>query len=309
MLKYTTFHYLTNFQIIIFLFLILKLKDQFQRERGKKKGWTIARSWQFTWLYLCFFSSSLLKCEEFTCRKPGALRQTEVCTSLILRCPCWMTTARVTLFSSIGLNVSVRFMYIEQCVIIIRNFSPSMMPKKATAVKTMASPIISPNGRKLYANVEKLLDFRCYCQEFSLLGKHRLPDIQAILFGNYKNFIFEEGKLQLSWHLTLNCSPVPSLGMGTDVTALWTSQTHACRKSSKCFSKQKDPPTSYRCESPSQPVFPFSVWHPSFGWLNDMNRKQRKILLHRNPTRISLCICRGLGNTWNGPNCLRLPTW
>lgn len=111
-------------------------------------------------------------------------------------------------------------MYIEQCVIIIRNFSPSMMPKKATAVKTMASPIISPNGRKLYANVEKLLDFRCYCQEFSLLGKHRLPDIQAILFGNDKNFIFEEGKLQLSWHLTLNCSPVPSLGMGTDVTAL-----------------------------------------------------------------------------------------
>lgn len=220
MLKYTTFHYLTNFQIIIFLFLILKLKDQFQRERGEKKRLNNCEELTVYLAVPLLFSSSLLKCEEFTCRKPGALRKTEVCTSLILRCPCWMTTARVTLFSSIGLNVSVRFTYIEQCVIIIRNFSPSMMHKKATAVKTMASPIISPNGRKLYANVEKLLDFRCYCQEFSLLGKHGLPDIQAILFGNDKNFIFEEGKLQLSWHLTLNCSPVPSLGMGTDVTAL-----------------------------------------------------------------------------------------
>lgn len=96
------------------------------------------------------------------------------------------------------------------------------------------------------------------------------------------------------------CSSVPSL---------WTFQTHACGKSSKCFSNQKDPPTSYRCESLSQPGFPFSVWHPSFGWLNDMYWKQQKILLHRKPARIFLCICHGLGNTWTGPNCLGLPTW
>lgn len=194
MLKYTTFHYLTNFQIIIFLFLILKLKDQFQREREGKKRLNNCEELTVYLALPLLFSTSVLKCEEFTRRKPGALRKTEVCTSLILRCPCCMTTARVTLLSSVGLNVSVRFIYIEQCVITTRNFSPSMMHKKATAAKTVASPIFSPNGRKWYANVEKWLDFRCYCQEFPLLEKHGLPDIQAILFENDKNFVFEEVK-------------------------------------------------------------------------------------------------------------------
>lgn len=81
--------------------------------------------------------------------------------------------------------------------------------------------------------------------------------------------------LHLSWHLTLNCNLVPSLGMGTDVTALkGTSRTQACGKSSKCFSTHQVPNFLQVWESELALVSLFSS--TSFfcncrGWLNSAN--------------------------------------